>query len=296
MGLDREEERSEGRRSLGSLLYDSSRDLLLKSPYGDMLRHAAYAAAGAATEEGLPWEAFLHPARIPYFLSNLAGREHRGKYRGLNMSEEAGYNYEEEESPPDLMAMYLGLPGGRLPEQELRPTSLTQHLDLPFYSAGREYLVPENEQMVTGSREQMEQIANMRKGEVMEVLSAYDGRIPASPPSLSGILDWVDEEESTRPRVRIESPLNLGRATVSIGRDEKGHFVSVFDVWDFANKGGERPYASAHVPPGLRWLANMQAGMLDFVGNPFAIYDRIYFDPSTGRPVGEGWRSGPLAY
>ena len=56
----------------------------------------------------------------------------------------------------------------------------------------------------------------------------------------------------------------MGRFKFSLGQDEKGYFVSYYDKWDL------------DVP------LERENG---FVGKPFEIYDRLYYDPVTFKPV-----------
>lgn len=58
----------------------------------------------------------------------------------------------------------------------------------------------------------------------------------------------------------------LGNLTLSKGQDEHGHFISLYDNWDLK-------------VPGANTL----------IGRPFEIYDRLYYDPRTLRPI-EGAR------
>lgn len=47
----------------------------------------------------------------------------------------------------------------------------------------------------------------------------------------------------------------------SIGQDEKGYYISYYDIWDLVETGGK------------------------LVGKPFEIYDRIYYDPKTFKVI-----------
>lgn len=60
------------------------------------------------------------------------------------------------------------------------------------------------------------------------------------------------------PNRAYQENLTLGIFLVSKGQDERGHYVSYYDRWDFTPTG------------------NLQA-----IGQPFEIYDRIYYDPET---------------
>lgn len=54
----------------------------------------------------------------------------------------------------------------------------------------------------------------------------------------------------------------LAHFTLSKGQDEHGHYLSYYDVWDLDAPG---------------------AGKI--VGRPFEVYDRVYYDPRTLRPL-----------
>lgn len=56
----------------------------------------------------------------------------------------------------------------------------------------------------------------------------------------------------------------MGRFKFSLGKDEKGTYISYYDKWDL------------HVAP--------ENGK-GFFGKPFEIYDRFYFDPATFKPT-----------
>lgn len=53
----------------------------------------------------------------------------------------------------------------------------------------------------------------------------------------------------------------MGNYTISYGKDYEGEYISYYDVWDFT---------SSKLP--------ILGNIMDFVGYPFEIYGRIYFD------------------
>jgi hypothetical protein len=55
----------------------------------------------------------------------------------------------------------------------------------------------------------------------------------------------------------------MGDYTMSIGEDEKGSYVSYYDKWD---------------------LDQIPIEKNGFVGKPYEIYDRLYYDPETFEP------------
>ncbi len=52
----------------------------------------------------------------------------------------------------------------------------------------------------------------------------------------------------------------MGNSTFAFGEDEKGRYISYYDVWDLAPTGEE----------------------IKSIGKPFEIYNRIYYNPKTG--------------
>jgi hypothetical protein len=62
------------------------------------------------------------------------------------------------------------------------------------------------------------------------------------------------------PSHRLESTF-MGSYTISYGKDDEGEYISYYDIWDFT---------SSKLP--------ILGNIMDFVGYPFEIYGRIYFD------------------
>lgn len=63
-------------------------------------------------------------------------------------------------------------------------------------------------------------------------------------------------------------PYIMGNYTLSMSRDEKGHYISYYDIWDLH-------------PLGKR----LELSKILRAGKPFEIYGRIYFDPETRRRI-----------
>lgn len=63
--------------------------------------------------------------------------------------------------------------------------------------------------------------------------------------------------KSDREELDAASPGIMGQYTMDRGKDERGEYISYYDKWDLKGSVG--------------------------VGKPLEIYDRIYFDPSTGK-------------
>lgn len=90
-----------------------------------------------------------------------------------------------------------------------------------------------------------------RKGRIYELLFSID--MNSSP-----------ENPSRAPFFENHT---LTHHTISKGEDERGHYISYYDRWDF-----EYP----------------MEGKQGFFGKPFEIYDRIYYDPKTFEPIEVG--------
>lgn len=60
----------------------------------------------------------------------------------------------------------------------------------------------------------------------------------------------------------FDERFNLGRFQWTKGRDKRGPYIAYYDIWDLA--------------------ANPFEGV---IGKPFEVYDRIYYDPKTFKPI-----------
>jgi hypothetical protein len=87
------------------------------------------------------------------------------------------------------------------------------------------------------------------------------------------LLEYVDslkkmggtkDVESEMPSSELgnEIALALQHYRISIGEDNRGSYISYYDIWDL------------NVPS--------EGNKLTKVGHPFEVYDRIYYNPKTG--------------
>lgn len=76
---------------------------------------------------------------------------------------------------------------------------------------------------------------------------------------VEGLVNYIGKRES-KP---MGGPLQLGNFTLSKGQDERGHYLSYYDIYDFDVPGSK------------------------LVGKPFELYDRLYYDPKTFKPIDE---------
>jgi len=90
----------------------------------------------------------------------------------------------------------------------------------------------------------------------------------------------------------VDNP--LGDFKMSKGKDEKGHYISIYDTWDLNPfKEGKGSSSNAYAAT-LKAFAKMKGvdvsddteiSTLFGAGKPFEIYDRIYYDPKTKKVI-----------
>ena len=151
----------------------------------------------------------------------------------------------------DLLSLFLKQKSpseAGLAEQPLRPTKISKEFkELPTYSIKHETRQRPLSSF-TWSDEALSKIANLKKGEVAK----------------------MGQDE-----VGIHPKMDLARFTVSAGKDEKGTYVSLYDVWDFG-KGYKEKYRGDKKWWKRNPLSILQAPLMQMIGNPFAVYDRYY--------------------
>lgn len=89
-----------------------------------------------------------------------------------------------------------------------------------------------------------------------------------------GGLEAIDKMVEAGPG-RYGDKNTLGHFTVAKGQDDKGHYISYYDVWDL------NPISKG--PGALRTLENAGQSLLG-LETP-EVYGRIYYDPETGKPI-----------
>ena len=154
----------------------------------------------------------------------------------------------------DLLSLFLKQKSpseAGLSEQPLRPTKISKGFkELPTYSIKHETTQRPLSSFTWGD-EALSKIANLKKGEVVKM---------------------------KQTQVGIHPKMDLADYTVSAGKDEKGTYVSLYDVWDFG-KGYAEKYQH-----NKQWMKNplsfLQAPLMQMIGNPFAVYDRYYIPQS----------------
>jgi hypothetical protein len=82
----------------------------------------------------------------------------------------------------------------------------------------------------------------------------------------------------------------------SFGKDEKGSYMSYYDRWDiapFQRFIGNDFTVDKNFKP--MYNGRFQSDMnMDVLGKPFEIYDRIYYDPKTGKPLEQKQKGGEM--
>ena len=176
-----------------------------------------------------------------------------------DLSEEETMNMlEMMKQQPDLLGFFLKqktMDEANLTETTARPTKVSQRFkDLPTVTIKEhtEVLPVTNERW---SDEVLKKLKNLKKGEVIQFPEHV-------------------EEGPTQPGIGINPKLDIGSYTLSAGKDDQGTYISLFDVWDFG-KGYTEKWLK-----GSSFLQQMQAPLMEAVGQPFAIYDRYYI-PET---------------
>ena len=167
----------------------------------------------------------------------------------------------------DLFAEYL-----QIPKNERRDITKNYLTDSPYkpsinknnvnykrikhrYVSGHSGLHPDDEEKLVNA---------VMKGEYENSLDKYD--INTGMPS-SGISHGPVLLNKTAIS-RVLSNYGLGTHTISRGKDNKGEYVSYYDLWDMAptkNSGGDNDESMG-------------------IGKPINIYDRVYLDDFYGVP------------
>jgi len=145
-----------------------------------------------------------------------------------------------------------------LPESKYRPSSLSKFQDQPFKSIQNYFPAFANIRGMGGKK-----IPN--KGEIMDM----SGKV-LDPTAME--YDWLGPKGLYAPIEKSMGLGGVGRAKVSAGQDEKGPYISLFDSWDFEEGSG-------HAGEGLPY-SDLERKLLKRAGQPFNIYDRIYFKPN----------------
>ena len=88
----------------------------------------------------------------------------------------------------------------------------------------------------------------------------------------------------------------LGDFTFDMGEDEKGSYISIYDIWDLnpfnstgegssLNRTGKALLNLFNKKSGKKATSESEVSELFGAGKPFEIYERIYFDPKTKKII-----------
>lgn len=192
---------------------------------------------------------FTYP---PFQVSHLFNR---GNYIGYFPKEHNKF------SRPNIPAIYLGLELNTFPKSEYIPTSLSGAEGIQFYSIKEHtevFLSPS--QISRWPPQIIQRLLELKNGEIID--------------SQEYKYLWSKHQKETLEAVNIHPILplvDLNEYTFSIGKDNKGIYMSVYDIWDFiTSKGG---YYDEH-GNSIDWLAG---NLLSQLGKPIHFYDRYYF-------------------
>ena len=82
----------------------------------------------------------------------------------------------------------------------------------------------------------------------------------------------------------------LGNYKLDKGVDEKGHYISYYDIWDVNPLSDEYEGAlTAIIPRELDQAIQSAVGI-----KPREVYGRVYYDPKTGKPIDEKKNGGTI--
>jgi len=169
----------------------------------------------------------------------------------------------------DLNSVYLGLKENPLPRSQYRPTSLRVPEDTVFYSLVD--FIQKPEQLVSRyklglSDSELEKIMNLKPGEAITWREVNAERLS---PEMENAGEWLPPPQAER-----WTNVDLHDYTLSFGKDERGIYTSIYDMWDYTpNSGFFRKQINNH---SVR--AQIAALVIPLVGTPIHFYDRLYWE------------------
>lgn len=193
----------------------------------------------------------------------------RTNYDNLKDSEKKGFknNYTGSHGSIDLVSQFFGK--GNLPKARYTPTS-DFNTFLPSFSAKRDFDAKPISRRNDDMKNLIGDVTNFNEskyGDFMKTKQNVYADYPMQASSIMGV--------------------DLGGYKSGMGWDKDANlpYVSVADSWDFYPKDYANLWSgSKETSPDYeknRQLNVIQSTLLNKSGNPFKIYDRFYFDPST---------------
>ncbi|MBU4312616.1 MAG: hypothetical protein KJ706_07855, partial [Candidatus Omnitrophica bacterium] len=154
---------------------------------------------------------------------------------------------------PDILGIYLNLKERQvLPVSRYRPTAITKDPPNSIYHSIKEWskCVSFNEVDEEGnyywSRGLLQDLLNMKQGQILH----------------SGYKD--------QSSLQYQTDIKLGNFLQSFGKNKKGIYLSIYDVWDF--EIGNGGYFGVNLNP----TAMIQTRLMKAIGKPIYFYDRYY--------------------
>jgi len=160
----------------------------------------------------------------------------------------------------DLNAIYLGLQKNPFKVTDKKPTAQSNIAGVTFYDPGCAIRFTSGPYMLrTLGSEKTKQILEMKNGDAI--------KLPVLPLWGGG---HIFNDSRQLDEIGLELDILAGSYTLSVGRDEKGRYLSFYDIWDFApGKGGS--YSN-------QFSGSLASKVLPYIGTPIHFYKRFYFE------------------
>lgn len=191
----------------------------------------------------------------------------RGDTAGININQ-----LEREKHSPereDAWRLYLGLPQQ---DNSFQPSA---YAPSEGKDSSASYFALEGawEGILKKAWPVTEEFKMQRVGDEEQATHVYD--VEAAMSGIEELVKGLAARPKKRAVVQARNTDVLGSFTIGLGEDEKGPYISYYDIWDFSPEVLEAGYG--HIP-GIRKIAEQAPG------KPFEIYDRLYYDPETFEP------------
>lgn len=240
-------------KNLGKGLVQGVKATALAVAAAGMLAYGAYAFSDTERQREMKDFALLPMREAAYYfastsrgfstmephtiLAKIIQNEASKNYCGFH------FNETKDCQSGGILAMYLGLEPVTFPHSLYKPTSLTKFQDVPLYSIAKHIVINPFSAEEAWNTETLQKLQALNEGEILR-------------------------QREKRIAYLVAVYVDLGHYTISFGRDKRGIYLSIFDVWDFEYGNESRLDFLQRIPPRLMQL----------VGNPIGIYDRFYLD------------------